>query len=447
MTATHTWAVNFVDASGATDLTAYTLGFQINQNCQIARMSTYTGQMTLSNQTNIFTPGAGGTHQNFEWFSKIIKITCAVNDGATTSTADVAHLVVTDIDFRDDGQKATVQLTLNDFFVYTARDAVSVIDITAAYGTLDVICKDMMNGTPSGVDPVPFPKFGAANATVTDVLKMNNVDPAETDTYPIGFSGILEEFDDGTCRDYINNQILPSGPALIYPTTAAYNAGTGKWTLTANYVNRLMTKETVSAAVNYRLFSFTGAKAADKFPIKKVSTQYNTFDTINQAQVQSYSPAGGSGPTFSNSTTSQASIGVRSVTYNKIIPVVFGGATDTQKSVIGDFWVNRFSDVTYTPQQATVTLESIDQYIDSSSRQNYADFLSVSTCLWSVADLEFTPKGAGSTQSYNCVIAGRQIFVSPESTTISLQLLPAAENQSLTLDSANVGILGENRLG
>ena len=132
MTVTHTWAVNFVDASGTTDLTAYTLGFQINQNVQIARMSTYTGQMTLSNQTNIFTPNAGGTHQAFKWFEKIIKITCAINDGSTTSTADVAHLVVTDIDFRDDGQKSTVQLTLNDFFVYTARDAVSVIDVTAA---------------------------------------------------------------------------------------------------------------------------------------------------------------------------------------------------------------------------------------------------------------------------------------------------------------------------
>ena len=445
MTVTHTWAVNFVDASGTTDLTAYTLGFQINQNVQIARMSNYTGQMTLSNQTNIFTPNAGGTHQTFKWFEKIIKITCAINDGSTTSTADVAHLVVTDIDFRDDGQRSTVQLTLNDFFVYTARDAVSVIDVTAAYGTLDVICKDMMNGTPSGVEAVPFPKFGAgtgAPATVTAITKMNEVDPVETDTYPIGFSGIIEEFDDGTCRDYINNQILPSGPAFVYPTTAAYDGAANKWTLNANYVNRLMTKTNA-----YKLFTLRGVKAADTFPIKKISTQYNTFDTINQAQIQSYNPASGSGPTFSNDTTSQGAIGVRSVSYNKIIPVVFGGATDTQKAVIGDFWVNRFSEVTYTPQQATLTMESIDQYIDSSSRQNYANFLSVSTALWGVVAITYTPKGADAAQSYNCVIAGRQLFVSPESTTISLQLLPAAENQGFRLDDANIGVLGANRLG
>ena len=103
----------------------------------------------------------------------------------------------------------------------------------------------MMNGTPSGVEAVPFPKFGAgtgAPATVTAITKMNEVDPVETDTYPIGFSGIIEEFDDGTCRDYINNQILPSGPAFVYPTTAVYDGGANKWTLNANYVNRLMTK-------------------------------------------------------------------------------------------------------------------------------------------------------------------------------------------------------------
>ena len=78
-------------------------------------------------------------------------------------------------------------------------------------------------------------------------------------------------------------------------------------------------------------------------------------------------------------------------------------------------------------------MESIDQYIDSSSRQNYANFLSVSTALWGVVAITYTPKGADAAQSYNCVIAGRQLFVSPESTTISLQLLPAAENPGFSI--------------
>lgn len=445
MTVTHTWNTAFVDASGSTDLSAYVQGFQINQSVKIGRISTYTGAMTLSNQTNIFTPGAGGTYQAFKWFEKVIKITCAINDGSSTSTANVAHMVVSDIDFQDDGQTSTVTLVLNDFLVYAARDAVSVIDITAAYGTLDVVAKDMMNGTPSGVAAVPFPKFGAgtgAPATVVAITKMNDVDPAAEGTYPIGFSGIIEEFEDGTCRDYINNQILPSGPAFIYPTTAAYDGAANKWTLTANYVNRLMTKEN-----QFRLFTLRAVKAVDTFPVRRLSTQYNTRDTINQAQIQSYNPASGSGPTFSNDTTSQGAMGVRSVTYTKIIPVVLGGATDTQKAFIGDFWVNRFSDVTFTPHTATLTMESIDQYMDSSSRQLYADFLDVATALWGVCNVTYTPTGADAAQAHDCVIAGRSIHATTTSTTIRLSLLPAADNQSFTLDNPNVGLLGTSRLG
>jgi hypothetical protein len=343
---------------------------------------------------------------------------------------------------------ATLTLTLADFFAYAGRDAVTDVDVASvSYGTLDAIAQDIVNGAPSGIDAVPFPKFGATNSTVCAFNKLNNVDPAETATYPIGFSGIIDTFDTGTARDYINNQILPSGPAIAYPTTASYDSGAAKWTISAAYINRLMTKETVSSTNHYRLFEFTGAKTADKYPLRHVSTQYNAVDTINQAQIQGNLPASGSGPTFVNDTTSQNSVGIRSVAYTKTIGYIFGGVTDTEKTKIGNFWVKRFPDVLFTAQRATILLESVDAQMDSSSRQNYADLLDVQTGLWSVADIEFTPKGASSAKTYMCVIAGRQISVTPNSTTINLRLLPAADNQSLTLDNANIGVLGTNRLG
>ena len=442
MACTHTWQVEFKDASATTDLTSYVLGFSLHQSVQIARNASYNGYMHLDNNSNIFTPGAGGTHQAFDWFSKIIQFTCDVNDGSTTSTADVAHMVVVDIDFQDDGQQARVMLTLADFFSYAGRDQVVEIDVTADYGTLDEIGENILNGG-GGISAVPFPKFGASSATVTSINKKNNV-PAGSETSP-GFWGIIDEFDAGTAKDHLNAQVLPSGPALIYPTTAAYSSNT--WTLNAGYINRLMTKESVSSTDHYRVFEFTGDKTADKFPMQKVSTQYNLTNTINQASIQAVYPVTGEAANVSNNTTSQDTLGVRSVTYSKVITWRFGGATQSDKAVIGDFWTNRFGDVTYTPQQLSVLLEAVDSQMDSSSRQNYADFLDVETCLWSVAAVTFTPKGAGSSKTYNCVIAGRQIFASPNSTTISLDLLPAAENQSLTLDKANVGILDENRLG
>jgi len=442
MTVTSTWQIEFVDASTTTDLTSNVLGFSIRQNVSLTRITGHTGNMTLNNNANLFTPGAGGTYASFGWFSKLIKITCDINDGSTTSTAEVAWMVVQDIRFNDDGQFATVELTLVDPLTYAGRDAVEEIDVTAVYSVLDEVSQTILNGG-SGLSRVPFPKFGASSATVTSVNKKNNV-PAGKETSP-GYWGILSEFETGTAKDYINNQVLPSGPAIIYPTVATYSSNT--WTLHAAYVNRLLTKESVSSTDHYRSYEFTETDTADKFPIRRLSVQMNTVNAVNQATMQSWSPVTGEGPNVSNNTTSQDTIGIRSITFDKLITWSFGGATQANKAVIGDFWTNRFSDVTFTPQQMIVSLEGINSNIDSSSRQNYADLLDIRTGLWNVAKITYTPKGAGSSQTHASVITGRTINATPAGTEISLNLLSATDNQSLTLDKTNIGILGTNRLG
>ena len=196
MTVTSTWQVEFLDASTTTDLTNNVLGFNISQFVQIGRFATYVGYMDLDNTNNVFTPSGGGTYQAFAWFNKIVRITCDINDGSATSTADVAYMVVTDINFMDDGSYAKVGLTLADCFTYAGRDAVTAIDVSAAYGELDAVAQEIVNGVPSGVDAVTFPNFGATNATVSAFAKLNNVDSAETATYPIGYTGIIQEFEE-----------------------------------------------------------------------------------------------------------------------------------------------------------------------------------------------------------------------------------------------------------
>lgn len=442
MACTHEWNVFFLDASNTFNFTSYVKGFSLHQGVQIARVSSYNGYMHLDNNSNIFTPGAGGSYHGMNWFSSVVQIKCQINDGATTSTANVAHMVVTDIDFQDDGEEATVMLTLSDYYSYAGRDQVKEIDVTTAYGLLDDVGETILNGG-GGISRVPFPAFGASSDTVVALNKVNNV-PSGSETAP-GYWGIIDEFDSGTAKDHLNAQVLPSGPAIVYPTTASYGSNT--WTLNSNYVNRKLTKESVLSTDHYRVFEFTADKTADKFPIQKVSTQYNLTNTINQASIQAVYPVTGEPANVSNDTTSQSTIGVRSVTYSKIITWQFGGATQADKAVIGDFWTTRFSDVTYTPQRLSILLEAVDGEMDTSSRQNYADFLDVSTGLWSIAAVTFTPKGASSSKTFDCVISGRQIFATPYSTTISLDLLPAIDNQSFTLDKANVGVLNENRLG
>ena len=244
MTATSTWQIEFVDAAGSTDLTSSVMGFSINQSATIGVLSSYTARVTLDNTGNLFTPAAGGTYASFTWFSKVVKISCDISDGSTTSTAEVAHLVVADLKFNDDGQYSTVDIRLLDPFTFAGRDKVVEQDVTAAYGDLDVVSQSIVNGA-SGLSAVPFPKFGATNATVSSFNKKNNKPAEATGTVPVGYAGIIDEFESGTAKDHLNYQVLRSGPSLAYPTTAEYDSSAAKWTLNAAYVNRLLSKEAV----------------------------------------------------------------------------------------------------------------------------------------------------------------------------------------------------------
>ena len=442
--ATVTWTLELVDASSTIDLTTEMLGFSITQRVPIGTVATYNGQITLDNTRNKFTPGAGGTYASLNWFTKIVRFKCTVNDGSSTSVASVADLVVRDVKYADDGARSSVTVQLTDFYSYTGRDKVEEIDVTVAYGELSSVSQDLINGI-TGIPRVAFPKFGASSNTVSAVNKRNNVPSEATSALAVGYKGVIDEFTSGTTRDHINLQVLPSGPSILYPTTATYSSNT--WTLNSSYLNRGLSKETVSSTDYYREYEFSETDVADKYKFRAISVQFNTINAINEAQIQAVIPVTGESSNTSTDSTSQDTIGVRSVTFSKLICVSLGGATQSDKAFIGDFWVNRFKDVSFTPQKLTMQLEAAAVNIDSSSRQNLADLLDVDSGLWSVAKISYTPTGASSAQTHTSVITGRTINGTPRNTSITFELATAVDNQSLTLDSATLGLLNTYRLG
>jgi hypothetical protein len=453
MTVSTTWAFNFVDASGSTDFTSRVLSFQINQEVQIGQITTFSGTMTMDNSDNALTPAAGGTYQAFTWFEKVVKITCAVNDGSTTTTAEVGHFIVADLHFNDDGVQSTVRFRLLDPLTFAGRDAVEEIDVSsAAYGFLYDISQQLINATTGfgEISAVAFPKFGATNATVSSINE-KTVEPPESTSFGsnvlAGYGGIIDQFESGTAKDHLNFQILPSGPATIYPTTADYDSSSAKWTLNAGYLNRLLTKGTVDSTDHFRTFEFTETDTADKFVFRDISVQFNNDQVVNEAVVQAVYPVTGEGPTTRFNTDSKEKLGIRSVTFDKLIVFSFGGATATDKGVIGSFYVNRYNDANFTPQELFVSVEAMAQNIDSSSRQLFADLLDMRTGLWNLAKISYTPTGAGSSLTYKCVIIARTITGTPTETRIRYRLNCAEDNQSLKLDDTNIGLLDNNRVG
>lgn len=453
MSVTTTWQFEFVDAAGSTDLTSRVLSFQLDQNVSIGQITGYRGTMTLNNSDNALTPAGGGTYQAFAWFEKVVKISCDVNDGSTTTAAEVGHMIVADLHFNDDGMQSTVRVRLLDPLTFAGRDAVEEIDVTSlAYGFLYDISEDLINATTGfgEISAVGFPKFGATNATVSSI-NPKTVEPPESTSYGsnilAGYGGIIDEFESGTAKDHLNFQILPSGPATIYPTVAEYDSGAAKWTLNAGYLNRLLTKGEVSSTEHFRTFEFTETATADKFVFRDISVQFNNDQVVNEALVQAFYPVSGEGPNTSSNTTSQGQLGIRSVSFDKLIVYSFGGARQVDKAVIGDFFVNRYDAANFTPQELDVSVEAMAQNIDSSSRELFADLLDCRTGLWNVAKISYTPTGAGSSLTYKCVIIGRTISGTPTETRIKYRLNCAEDNQSLKLDDTNIGLLDNNRVG
>ena len=113
---------------------------------------------------------------------------------------------------------------------------------------------------------------------------------------------------------------------------------------------------------------------------------------------------------------------------------------------MADNIVQRFSNVHFQARRISVESSTLAA-VNSGSKEELAQLLDVRYGLWQTATIEYTPTGAATPTIDNCVIAGRQIKATPGRTTIALELLPAVDYQSFTLDSDVLGVLDQNRLG
>ena len=177
----------------------------------------------------------------------------------------------------------------------------------------------------------------------------------------------------------------------------------------------------------------------------RASTQFNSAELVNQSSIQSQGDAGA--VVVSNNTTSQQNNGIRSVTYSNVI-IPQADPSQTAKTNIGEWWTNRYNNVSFITQRITTSVEAIEPYVTNGSQNTaFTDLLSGDACLWSYAEATITPKGASSAKTYKCVIVGRNIHATPSNTVVEFDLVSAVDNQSIKLDSTYLGNLDTFRLG
>jgi len=165
---------------------------------------------------------------------------------------------------------------------------------------------------------------------------------------------------------------------------------------------------------------------------------YNT-EFITSTTTTTSGLAGSTPQTASNSVTA-TTYGGRSRTYAGT-----ANTSDAEALQVSGFWTNRQATIRATPLEVTTTIAAIEAD-GTADPDQIAALFDFGGSLYQLALASFTATG-GVPYTSELVTTRRTISATPSNTTISVELLPAADYTSFVLDSNDLGRLGQNRLG
>lgn len=426
------WEVLIGGLDTNTDFTDRVAGLQITQPLGFMTTASHKCVITLNNFDGALTPGAGGTYSSVAWFEQAVFISCTIN---STDTAQVFHGIIDDFDIQDDGISSTITLTASDWLSIGARGfrTTSFTNTTNTYDWTEwasrIIDSFTLQNVPSGTTSLP--KLDQNRGLFSGFL--GTVDYYAASTIQTGFKGEAGD----SLADVLIQRHQAGVPSVIWPTTI------DKWTISGTGYARYrvgLVGDTLSRVdADAQTFVFVeGTPSAGELPITAIDRGFIVDDLINQASITSIYTTNTSTAVASSSTSTS---GIKSIWANDSTI-----KTDAEAQSMADNVVARFSNIHFQARRLTVDSAALSA-TDSGSSDELAALLDVRYGLWQACTVEYTPTGAASATTDNCVIAGRRISAVPGRTTIELELKPAADYQSFVLDSDVLGVLDQNRLG
>ena len=424
-----TWKIEFGDINGLTDITSYVQQMNLDLSAELATCGRGSAQLTINNNGGQFTP-TSGTYGSTDWFSKAMVITAT--SGANTGVVFVGMIIdfqITMINFKE----STVTIDCLDAFSLggksfsggpTSSDPVLVI-ATAVERTFNGQGTASFKGiqTPTlGQSISVDSKVDVTNATGTNT-------GIEADYISYGYVG-----------DWLNNQIIPSGPAALIPTDyviGTYDGTPNVWIWNATLIDRQLNR---TSPTLYEFADGSSAITTGQIPFSDIATGFRIEDLTNEAVISRSSNQ--SVPTGTND-ASQQLYGPRTRTYTNL-----AASSSAYQSDISNFWVNRYGSSEYLPLEiqtsyAVLKGSAVD---DGVAMLEFMQLLWPSTALWNRMTVKYKPTGAASTQTIQMIATRRLITADPSNTTIKLTVKSGPDNQSFELDSSTYGILDTNRL-
>jgi hypothetical protein len=424
-----TWKIEFGDINGLTNITSYVQQMNLDLSAELAVCGRGSAQLTINNDGGQFTP-TSGTYGSVDWFSKAIVITATsgVNTGIVF-TGMIVDYQITMVNSKE----STVTIDCLDAFSLGGKSFARAPTNPDLGLVIETAVERSFNGqgtanfeviqTPTlGQSISYFSKVEVTNATGSNT----SIDPT---TINYGFIG-----------DWLNNQILPSGPSALIPTDyviATYAGNPNVWIWNATLIDRQLNR---TSPTLYELADGSSAITTGQIPFSNISTGFRVEDLTNEAVI-SRVPA--SVPTATND-ASQRLYGPRTRTYTNVA----AGSLSTYQSDISNFWVNRYGSSQYLPLEiqtsyAVLKGSAVD---DGVAMLEFMQLLWPSTALWNRMTIKYKPTGATSTQTIQMIATRRLITADPSNTTIKLTVKSGIDNQSFELDSTTYGVLDQNRL-
>jgi len=437
MTISTSWTVLIGTKGSFTDFSNRTMGLSVTQTLQRGALGTGIASFMLRNNDGELTPRGGGTYDDIDWFSQLVRIKATVTDGTSSETVPVFTGTIDKFDLKDDGTTSTVTINCLDFMAVSGRAPAA--DVVAYYGTSTLSASGafstMYAGSPGGNVPgVDLALFGGTDS----VLITGALNTPTIQQYYIPLGSV-------TVGEVVNNSILPVGICHVWATDLRFS-GEPDAIHDPDYLVYFSDSDmnrTSSSTSDKRApitFEFVENPTGTELPRNTIRTGYNFKEMRNYATFEG---------TFSGATKQEVSSSSSVEKYGQSA-VGFRAAatyTDAQSLEAATRWANRFDDVTYSADRITLRASTVTGQCDDAAYESFADLLDIRSGLWNVATVEYTPTGSATALTDATVIYGRTINATPLDTTITCELVPAANYQAFQLDSDILGVLDQNRLG
>jgi hypothetical protein len=435
MTAFAGWQIDLVDGTGATDITSFVQGFNIQCKVKIGAFTPTDVVLTLNNNGGDFTPAEGGgtgTYASVDWLTKAIKISPSADTDRYT-----AHVFVSDFNMRDDGTNSSVQLICQDWLSLASSQVFDIAEntTTTPFGPF---IDNVLQGA-SGYGPgATLPNYG--QPTYPQEIFLFDLGDSTADRMARPAATNVSTL------DYINQAVFGGYPSIVIPTDAKigeYISPPG--TFYVAYVGTVLNR-TLTYRNPFRIpVAFSDNPTGTTLAFADLEPGFNFDELTSTANVTS-GITGVTSQTSTNTSTGN-NYGTRARFYNET-----GNNNETDNGndagalEAAEFWTKRQEAARYIPRRLTTSIELIDDRNGTAAATTLINLMAAVDGLFQPCDITYTPTG-GSQVTANCVISGRTIQAVPGRTTIVLDLLPAQDYQSFVLDSDTLGVLDTNRLG